>query len=117
MLDVFLRGLNPRRHIRAKGQEFLGLMTSTRAFACDNIEDRLHGLVLIAVGGDLTPGQGLEHLLTDRAVVIFGQWVLTEDHRVAHIGVECAQDDGQGADDGWCGFLCEGPRQTWNKVS
>ena len=96
--EVFLHHLHSGRHVSAQGEESLGFASGSGTLACHDLVDRLHGLVLVAVGDDPAAGNELDHLLGNRSLVIVREGILAEHGGVAHVGVKGAQDDGQGSD-------------------
>ena len=97
-LEVILHRLHALRHIRAQRQETLGLLAGSDALAHDDVVRRFHGLVLVAVDGDLAARDVLDGQVGDGALVVFREWVLPVDGGVGHVCVEGAEDHGQGAD-------------------
>lgn len=110
--EVFLHHLHSGRHVGAQGEKSLGFASDSDTLAHHDLVDRLHGLVLVAVDGDLAAGKELDRLLGNRSLVIVREGIPAEHGGVAHVGVEGAQDDGQGSDVERGHLFCQDLRQT-----
>lgn len=96
--EVVLDRLGAGRHVAPEQEQALGFAAGPDAFADHDLVQRPHGLVLVAVDGQVAAGEGADHLLRHGAPVVCGEGGFAGDEAVGHAGVEDADDGGEGAD-------------------
>lgn len=98
MSQIGLRAFESGDHITAQRQKRFSLPSLPYTFPNDGLISGFHRLVLVTIQGHFAAGKQLEHLLSKSTLIAVWERRFAEYNGVRHVGVEGAQDNGQGAD-------------------